>query len=599
MAVKAGQMLDRYKVIEQIGSGAFGSVWLAEDTWLAKRVALKIPHDQKTELTKLLLEPKVLAALEHPGIIKLLTVEKVGDVLFMVMELAEGKSLRDLLREGSMSVEGAVKVARGILEALAYAHQKGVIHRDLKPANILITPSGQVKLMDFGTAHSMPSGEETVAAGTLFYMSKEQLLGRVTPASDIYSVGVLMFEMLTGKLPFFDDSGGKLIQRILSDERPPEVRKLAPAVPPELALIVQRALEKDYRKRWKRAEEMLAAIDAWKAGKPIPDAVPPVTASPPGYAAFIRKVPKMVETLGKTHEFTLKATIGGRGKADGQFMLPAGIAVGASGRVYVSDAIRGCVQLFDPDGKYIKRLGSDGGLLDQGLRFANPTAVAVDRAGLIYTCDTKNCRVQVFNEGEEVIRHFGRPLIVVGIHEEQGVIGLNYPRGIALDEEEGVIYVADSGNSRVRLFSMEGKPVQTFGTRGDRPSEFNVPHGMAVGAQGRLYVADSQNYRIQLFDKGFRFVECIGRKGTKPGEFAHPPVGVQVTINGEILVSDESDTMHIFGEDGAFLGGITGLPGQAGTAKYAGAAFWAEDSLYAIDNNNCQVHHFAYREKGK
>ena len=183
---------------------------MAEDSWLSKRVALKIPHNQKMDFNKLLEEPKLMATLDHPHIIKLLTVEKTGDVMYLVMEYVNGRNLKERLASGPLPAAEAVEIARAILDALAHAHAKGVVHRDLKPANILITPEAQVKITDFGTAHALGSGEETVAAGTLYYMPKEQLLGRAVPASDLYSVGVLLFEMLTGRLPFHDESGASV-----------------------------------------------------------------------------------------------------------------------------------------------------------------------------------------------------------------------------------------------------------------------------------------------------------------------------------------------------------------------------------------------------
>ncbi len=186
MEIKSNEMLGKYRLIRQAGGGAFGSVWLAEDTWLSKNVALKIPHNQSVDFRKLVAEPKMLAVLDHPHIIRLLTVEKAGDIVFMVMDYVEGRSLRDILAEGPLSLQQAIGIGKDILGALSYAHEKGIVHRDLKPANIVIDREGHAKITDFGTAHALQAGEETVAAGTLFYMAKEQLLGRVMPASDLY-----------------------------------------------------------------------------------------------------------------------------------------------------------------------------------------------------------------------------------------------------------------------------------------------------------------------------------------------------------------------------------------------------------------------------
>lgn len=596
MPVAVGAMLNRYKLVAEIGNGSFGAVWLAEDTWLNKQVALKIPHNQKMDITKLLAEPKLMAALEHQNIIKLLTVEKVEDTLFLVMEYVEGKSLKERLNGKPLPVPEAVALTRGILEALAHAHQKGVVHRDLKPANILLTPTGQAKITDFGTAHALGGGEETVAAGTLFYMPKEQLLGRVTPASDLYSVGVILFEMLTGRVPFWDEAGNKVIQKILSKDPAPNPASLNPAITPGLSAVILRALDRDLTRRFRKAEEFLEALDAVMAGKAAPAAPAPVAPPHPAYATFSRTVPRLAATLDKTHVYGFRAAWGGRGRADGQFMLPTGLATDGAGTVYVTDAIRCCVQAFDRSGKFLARHGSEGGALEAGLKFTNPSAVCVDQKRRIYVADTKNCRVTVFTPDGETVLQFGRPLVVMGLRDEAGVVGFNYPRGLAVDDAEGLLYVADSGNNRLRCFSLEGVPVQSFGTRGDRTGEFDGPLGLAIGREGRLYVADSTNYRIQVFDRGFRFVESLGRRGTGPAEFPHPPTHVVVTVNDELIVCDDSDTMRVFGSDFQPVGVIAAPRGQPVTPKYYTAALFEED-LLAVDENGCQVHQFNWREK--
>lgn len=596
-AVAPGAMLGRYKVLAELGTGSFGSVWLAEDTWLAKKVALKIPHNQKSDASKLMTEPKLLAALEHPNIVRLLTVEKAEDVMFMVMEFVEGRSLRERLGAGPVPVPEAVEIARSMLDALAHAHQKGVVHRDLKPANILMTPAGQVKITDFGTAHALQGGEETVAAGTLFYMSKEQLLGRVMPASDLYSVAVILFEMLTGRLPFFDETGARVIQKILSTEPAPDAAALNRAVPPELAGIVRRGLERDLATRWKSAAEFLEALDAWKAGKPVPAGGAPVLPHP-AYETFSRRIPRLAETLNRTHAFVFRSALGGRGRGDGQLSLPVAAAVDVpTGRIFVTDAIRGHVQVYDRDGKHRARLGTEGTVMEEGVRFHNPTALAVDARERLYVCDTKNSRIQILTTGGQPVATFGRPMVVVGLHEDKGVVGFNFPRGLALDEAEGILYVADSGNNRLKAFTVDGAPIQSFGGFGERAGEFNAPLGIAVGAGGRLYVADSQNFRVQVFERGFKFIESFGKRGAQPGEFPQPPVSVAVALSGEVLVCDDTDRIQVFGENGTHAGYITGARTAGASPKYYSVTPVGGEELLAIDEHGCQVHRFVYQER--
>jgi len=598
MPVTVGQMLDRYRLIVEIGSGSFGSVWLAEDTWLGNRVALKIPHETGEDLGKVLAEPKLLAGLEHPNIIKLYNVGKSGDTVFMVMEYVEGKSLKEILKGGALDKAEVLRITRSILDALSHAHAKGVVHRDLKPGNILVTESGEVKITDFGTAHALEKGDSTMAAGTLFYMPKEQLLGRVTPSSDLYSVGMMLYEMLSGKLPFQETDGNRLIQRILSAEAVPDLTQAGANVDPQLAAIVERAMRHDTRRRWASADEFIQAIDAYISGGSAPPEVEEIKLQHPVYDRLSKRVPRLADSFGRSHEFAFRTSVGGRGRGDGQFMLPAVVTVDSSGYLYVTDSVKSNVQIFDKDLRLVRSLGEEGGILDDGVRFMNPSGIAVDGKGNIYVCDTKNSRIQIIGPEGSIIKRFGRALIVVGMHEEKGVIGLNYPRGLAIDEEEGLLYVSDTGNHRLRLFSVEGKPVQALGGRGERPGEFDIPMGLALGRNGRLFAVDSQNYRIQSFDRGLRFRSTIGRRGTEPGSFYHPPLYACVNMFGELIVTDGSNRLHVFSEEGEFIGHIEPAERRKGAgARYHSPALLGSEDLFVVEEGGCEVEHFVYKER--
>ena len=188
--------IDKYKLLEIKGSGTFGTVWLAEDTWIGKKVAIKIPHNQKEEFTTLIAEPKLLASLDHPNIVQILTVDKAENIFFMVMEYVDGKNLAQLIQETTLTYKEAVDIIIQILSALQYAHEKNVIHRDLKPGNILLTADRKAKITDFGTAMIQAGKNGAGIGGTLYYMAKEQVLGHPIPASDVYSVGVILYEMV-------------------------------------------------------------------------------------------------------------------------------------------------------------------------------------------------------------------------------------------------------------------------------------------------------------------------------------------------------------------------------------------------------------------
>ena len=199
-----GQNLGKYKILAPLGSGGFGVVYLARDTWIDKDVALKVPHKQNLNFSELLREPRLLAALHHPNIVSITTAEKQENVFFIVMEYVEGKTLDDVITErGALDVDLALDYAVQIGQAVDHAHRQGVVHRDLRPPNVLVSVDGVLKVADFGTSRFLEiAAHSTTVIGSPAYMAPEQFDGKAVFASDLYSLGVTMYQMLTGTLPY-------------------------------------------------------------------------------------------------------------------------------------------------------------------------------------------------------------------------------------------------------------------------------------------------------------------------------------------------------------------------------------------------------------
>jgi len=253
-----GQALGKYRIIEPLGSGGFGTVYLAEDTWIDKRVAIKVPHRQNLDFGELLREPRLLAALNHPNIVTVITAEKQDDVFFIVMEYVPGETLENLIAtRGALELPLALDYICQIANALDHAHRQGVIHRDLRPANVFVTGKGLLKVGDFGTSRFLEiAAHGTTVIGSPPYMAPEQFEGRAVFASDIYSLGVSMYQMLTGDLPYEMPAPGDL-DRLRTGElvEPPRTRN--PAIPVSIDAIVMKALAGDIASRYQQAEEVL------------------------------------------------------------------------------------------------------------------------------------------------------------------------------------------------------------------------------------------------------------------------------------------------------------------------------------------------------
>ena len=293
-----GSLLGHYKIIEKLGSGGMGEVYLAQDTKLGRNVALKIllaevaaDPDRRARFER---EARAVAALNHPNIVTVYSIESAGDVHFITMEGVSGQSLSTVIPSTGLPLKRFFALALPLIEAVSAAHQNGIIHRDLKPDNVMVSDEGRVKVLDFGIAKLKPGfvddpgntdAPSTLAVtlqgqiiGTVAYMSPEQAEGKpLDHRSDIFSLGVMLHEMIAGKRPFSGDSHASIVSSILRDA-PPSITELNPALPVRLAKIIQRCLAKDPPRRYQSALDIrndLAELEQELDSGVAVSAVPP------------------------------------------------------------------------------------------------------------------------------------------------------------------------------------------------------------------------------------------------------------------------------------------------------------------------------------
>ena len=262
-----GSTILHYKILEKLGEGGMGVVYLAEDTKLKREVAIKfLPHHisaNEEERKRFEIEAQAAASLNHPNIATVYSIENSGDEIFIVMEYIDGVELKDKIKSTPIPINEAINIAIQIVEGLAAAHEKGIVHRDIKSDNIMLTPKGQVKIMDFGLAKVKGASKLTQAGstvGTAAYMSPEQAQGEeVDTRSDIFSFGIILYEMLTTHLPFRGEHQAALLYSVINEE-PQPIARFNEKVTEDLERIVLKSLAKDRDERYQHIDDMLADL---------------------------------------------------------------------------------------------------------------------------------------------------------------------------------------------------------------------------------------------------------------------------------------------------------------------------------------------------
>lgn len=265
-----GKRVGHYKIIEEIGKGGMGIVFKAVHEKLGRVVAIKMlaPHLSSSEemRERFLREARLQAELSHPNVVNIFDYIEQDNNVFLVMEYVKGESLdKMLISRGKLTPEETLYIAEGVLQALSFMHKKGIIHRDIKPSNIMISETGIVKVTDFGIARLADEKSNEITkvgtkVGTLYYMAPELIKeGTISPLIDIYALGVTLYQLLTGRVPFIGNTEYEIIQGHL-DKEPPPLTSLVKDVPKELVDIVYKALAKNPKNRFRSADEFLESV---------------------------------------------------------------------------------------------------------------------------------------------------------------------------------------------------------------------------------------------------------------------------------------------------------------------------------------------------
>ena len=464
-SIEGKRQLGRYRVVRELGHGGMALVYLAEDTELGRPVALKVLPPtlvERTTVARFHREGQAQMKLQHPNIVAVYECGSVEGAHYIAMEYVEGRTLRSLVRRsGRLTTERALEVAEQVCEALEYAHAQGFIHRDIKSANVMVAESGQIKLMDFGlvqvTGQTVLTKTGSVM-GTPEYMSPEQISGEPVDArSDIYSLGVVLYEMLAGELPFTADNP-QTITMMHRYEQPRPIRDVHRKVPSEVESIVMRALAKRAEDRYQSARELLDEIAAWRT-------------------ALARRSP---DARPQTRATEISDRMLFRTPSPGQGRQPLAGAFMATGLVSVPQVGSAVAAMADRGTRFVEALVG-GGVLDE------PSAwrVVSDWAGLEMLPDTLSVTIPpevLKSVPEKVVRKFG----VVPLSQRGGTmrLGMTDPFDIAaIDLVEALarvevqpVAVARGGITALieRFYEQEGRYeriLQELGVEEEQPIE--------------------------------------------------------------------------------------------------------------------------------
>jgi serine/threonine-protein kinase len=269
MPFSSGENVGPYRIVEQLGQGGMATVFKAYHPALDRYVAMKVLHPAFKEdpnfLARFQREARIVAKLEHPHIVPIYDFSEHKGMAYLVLRYVEGETLKVHLKEGPLPSERMLEILKPVAEALAYAHEQGVLHRDIKPSNIMLTPEGGIFLTDFGLARMAQSGESTLSQdmmiGTPQYISPEQAKGEeVDERTDVYSLGVVLFEMLTGRVPFSADTPYSVVHDHIYTALPLPTT-IKPDIPPALERVVLKALAKEKEDRYQKVSELAMALE--------------------------------------------------------------------------------------------------------------------------------------------------------------------------------------------------------------------------------------------------------------------------------------------------------------------------------------------------
>ena len=610
---EAARLFPQYQVLSLLGRGGMGAVYKARQIELDRFVAIKLlPLEISVDndfAERFRREARAMARLDHPNIVGVYDFGATNEGhLYFVMAYVEGANLHQMIHGPGLAPAQSLEIVDGVCDALAYAHENGIVHRDIKPENVMVSLNGRVKVADFGLARLIDAGAEQfgntmtgTVMGTADYMAPEQSHGmHVDHRADIYSLGVMLYEMLCREVPqgMFD---------------PPSTR--VAGVNTRVDQVVAKAMQQQPDRRYQSTTEMkidLAAARATLPRVPKPGPGPvrgksrkPFLIGAAGLAVvagvivalcFLARPKPVPRNTGSESPAPEIAPVA-KGPATASFTgaSAANIAAASKDASYVNTATPAPSSIGDLQAtqynwsNFAGMPGGQGNVDGTGIaaRFNHPTGVAVDSSGNIYVADKGNDTIRGITPGGVVTTVAGSPR-EAEFADGTGISArFTHPTGVAIDSS-GNIYVADRGDHTIRkvtpggfVTTLAGSP-EAFGGAADgtgRAARFNHPAGVAVDASGNVYVADGDNHTIRKVTPGGEVTTLAGSPGASgdtdgTGRAArfNQPAGVAVDASGNVYVTDSGNHTIRKVTPGGVVTTVAGSPGVRGTADGTGGA---------------------------